>query len=308
MRAGTVEGRVSSRERGSGTERLLRRQAGVISRAQAVDAGLSPDAVDRRLAARRWLPVHPRVYRDRAHPPSDAARVWAAVLWAGEGAVLSGVAAEWWHRPVGALTGPVTVTVPRRRSPRPRPDVEVRRRDLPAADRMSLRGLAVTAPALTALEAAVESGVSGARFHDRAVRAGLDVDEVSRAYSRGLGCAGSASMRTLLVGAAERSDSVARRLLVRRLRTARLVGWRTAHPVPGLGPAVAFPQVRIAIQVEGWAGHLDSDRRGADAWRRSVASRSGWTVLRYSWQDLTSRPAVVVAEIGDAVATVRRAC
>lgn len=39
--------------------RLFAAQDGLVTRAQALAHGLSTDQVDRRLAARRWIPVHP---------------------------------------------------------------------------------------------------------------------------------------------------------------------------------------------------------------------------------------------------------
>ena len=109
---------------------VLARQAGVVSREQAVAAGMTPDAVDHRLRTRRWRPLHPRVYLAAGHRLDDEVTVRAAVLWAGAGAVLSGVAAAWWHGMVDGAPATVGVTVSRRRCPRPRPGVRVRRRDL----------------------------------------------------------------------------------------------------------------------------------------------------------------------------------
>jgi hypothetical protein len=85
---------------------LVARQAGVISRDQAVAAGLSRDAVDHRLRLRRWRPLHPRVYLVGGHRYDEEVKVRAAALWAGEGAALSGVAAAWWH--AGASSRPRT--------------------------------------------------------------------------------------------------------------------------------------------------------------------------------------------------------
>ena len=114
-------------------ERVLRRQAGVVSRAQARSAGTTAQQIDRLVARRRWVPVHPRVYLAATHGFTAEARVRAAVLWAGDGAVLGGLAAVWWHGLLPVLTATVTVTVPRR-CPDPRPGVAVRRRVLRAAD------------------------------------------------------------------------------------------------------------------------------------------------------------------------------
>ena len=74
---------------------------------------MSRDAVDHRLRTRRWRPLHPRVYLVDGHRYDDEARVRAAVLWAGAGAVLCGAAAAWWHGMVDEAPATVGVTVPR---------------------------------------------------------------------------------------------------------------------------------------------------------------------------------------------------
>ncbi|MFR9801740.1 hypothetical protein ACL02T_05460 [Pseudonocardia sp. RS010] len=286
---------------------LLRRQAGVISRAQARAAGLSADAIDRKLAGRHWVPLHPRVYLDRSHRPTDEARVRAAVLWAGDGAVLSGLAAAWWHGVAPALAGEIAVTVPRRRSPRNRPGVTVRRRDLTDDDRASRHGVPVTAPPLAVLEAVVELGGAGGPFLDRALQSHVAFAEVARAHARNPGAAGATAARAALTASAERAAPAAARLLVGRLREARMIGWRTEHPAAGVVLPVAFPQARVAVEAEGWARPLGAEARRGVLWRRGVLSRAGWTVLTCRWHDLATRPAVVLAEIGRAVALSRRA-
>lgn len=135
-------------------EPLLARQAGVISREQAMRAGLDAATVDRLVRTRRWQPLHPRVYLVRGYPAGDEALARAAVLWAGEGAVLSGAAAAWWHGLLAEAPRTLVVTASARRPARP--GVVVRCRPLDAADRTERRGIPVTAVALTALEAAAE--------------------------------------------------------------------------------------------------------------------------------------------------------
>ena len=76
-------------------ECYLRRQAGVISRAQAAAAGWSRYALHRRVATGRWEPLHPGVYLSEGHPYTDEVRVRAAVLWAGPDAVAQGATAAW---------------------------------------------------------------------------------------------------------------------------------------------------------------------------------------------------------------------
>lgn len=276
-------------------EELLRRQAGVITREQALACGITRGTVDRRLATRRWVPVHPQVYRDAHHPPSEAARMWAAVSWVGAGAVLSGLAAAWWH---GLAPPPATVavTVPRRRAVRGRADITVRRRDVHPADRVRLRGLAVTAPALSVLEGAVELGAAGGPFLDRTLRAGADFGALAAAASRSTGGRDAVGGQALLLGAADRAVAAARARLVAYLRAERIGGWRRDHPAAGLVVGVAFPQLRVALVGADPAVALDEERRVREAWRDRVLAREGWRVVRYGVADPAEE--VVAAVVG----------
>jgi hypothetical protein len=140
---------------------LLRRQAGVVSRAQALAAGYAPHEVDRWVARRRVSPLHPRVYLAAGHTLTDEARVRAALLWAGDGAVVGGLAAAWWHGLLPRAPATVGVTMPRR-CPAPRQGVRTRRLLRAPTEVVTLCGVAVPVRPLAVLEAAVEAGSSGA--------------------------------------------------------------------------------------------------------------------------------------------------
>ncbi len=298
---GTV-GRFGASVAGMSLDALLARQAGVISRDQAIGSGLSRDAVDHRLRLRRWRPLHPQVYLVGGHRYDDEVQVRAAVLWAGEGAVLSGVAAAWWHGLAERAPTTVGVTVARRRHPRSRSGVSVRRRELAADDLVERDGMVVTAPPLTVLEAAVELGDSGGLLLDRALQRSVRFPAVYAAYCRNLGSHGSASAGRMLVAAADRSTSAAERLLARLLRESGAAGWHRGFPTAGYVIDIAFPAARVAIEVDGWAWHQDAARAQADKRRQNVLVRHGWTILRYTWHDLTTRPRSVLAEIASEVA------
>lgn len=64
----------------------------IITRAGALDRGMSRHAVDHRLASGRWRRVLPRTYLT-ADAFTEADRVTAALAFAGQGALLSGAAA-----------------------------------------------------------------------------------------------------------------------------------------------------------------------------------------------------------------------
>lgn len=73
-------------------ERLVARQAGMVSLAQAVAAGMSPDTVQRRAQRGRWSRLHPGVYLLGGHRLTPEARIRAAWLWGGPLSVITGPA------------------------------------------------------------------------------------------------------------------------------------------------------------------------------------------------------------------------
>lgn len=60
--------------------RLQRRQAGVVSRGQALALGVDAVFVERMLRRREWVRVHDGVYVDHTGPLSQRQREWAALL------------------------------------------------------------------------------------------------------------------------------------------------------------------------------------------------------------------------------------
>ena len=174
---------------------VLDRQAGVVGRAQALAAGFGPREVDRLLARRLWRPVHPRVYLAAGRPLTDEARVRAAALWAGDGAVVVGAAALWWHGLTARAPDTVGVAVPRR-CPAARPGVLARRHLLAAGDVVTLRGLAVPVRPLALLDAAVEAGAGGAALLRRVMGgdAGLTEHELRAVAARTAGTATAARL------------------------------------------------------------------------------------------------------------------
>ena len=96
---------------------LVARQCGVITRRQALATGLPASTVDSWVQRGRWIRLGHGVYATSGGPSSREALLWAALLRAGPGAVLSHeTAAEL----CGLVPGPalaIHVTVPARRNP-----------------------------------------------------------------------------------------------------------------------------------------------------------------------------------------------
>src|SRR5690349_12489941 len=83
-----VVGRTSS-DNEMRARKLAESQHGVVSRAQAMDLGVSESAIARRLRDGLWARVLPGVFRITGAPIPDPQLPMAATLWAGEGSVVS---------------------------------------------------------------------------------------------------------------------------------------------------------------------------------------------------------------------------
>lgn len=110
-------------------DRHLRRQAGVVSRAQVLATGRSRKWIECRVRSARWAQVHPGVYVTHDGPVGWRTRAWAAVLYAGPGAALAGASAAYELRMTRRVPAVVEVAVPAGRRVRDQPGVRVRRRD-----------------------------------------------------------------------------------------------------------------------------------------------------------------------------------
>lgn len=114
---------------------VLSDQLFLVTRAQLLEHGVTPDAI-RWASGRTWRVVLPGVIATFTGSLSPRQEVFAAALWAGDGAVLTGVAATRWHsllpltrwRPfwfltdtsrAGRATKGARVTRTRRQEPRP---------------------------------------------------------------------------------------------------------------------------------------------------------------------------------------------
>ena len=76
-----------------------------------------------------------------------------------------------------------------------------------------------------------------------------------------------------------------------------MTDWQLHYRVNGYELDVAFPIRRVAVEVDGWAWHQDRKAFQNDRQRQNCLVLAGWTLLRFTWYDLTYRPAQVIAEI-----------
>jgi very-short-patch-repair endonuclease len=157
---------------------------------------------------------------------------------------------------------------------------------------------------LTALETAVAMR-DGSAFLDRALQKHVPFQDAYRAYCRNMGARGFARVAALLTAAADRADSAAERILIDLLRAAGITGWQPGLPFHQWKIDIAFPGARLAIEIDGWAWHTDVERFRTDRHKGNALVKAGWTVLRFTWHDLTNRPDYVLAQIQAALRAAR---
>jgi very-short-patch-repair endonuclease len=277
-------------------DEYLRKQDGVITLAQAKRAGLSQDAIDRRVKSGAWLRCSRGVYFVDDRPFTDEARVRAGVWSYGQDAVASGLAAAWWQGLTRFPPEIVEVTVRRGAHLQHNYGTRLRRRDLVPKDIVERKGLLVTALPLTVVEAAARRD-GGAKLMDSALQRHVELPQLWKAHLRNKGRHGSPAARRLLRAAADGARSEAERLLIKLLRDNNITGWKANYPLAGYKIDVAFPDEKVAIETDGWAFHSDQEDFQKDRERQNKIALLGWKVLRFTWLDLTEYPRRVLAEI-----------
>ncbi len=228
----------------------------------------------------------------------------AAVLACGDGAALSHAAAAalWRIRPPG--DGPVDVTVPTLSGRSRRAGIIVHRSGtLVAADTERRQGIAVTAPARTIADLA-RSGLTGRpleRAVDEAERLRICDDQALRAaLARCPSGAGCAALRRLLeqhaIGSTLTRSELEERFLA-LMRDRGLPAPLVNVGVLGLTVDFLWPRADLIAELDGRAGH--DTRRGFqdDRDRDSLLAAHGYRTLRFTWWDVSRRPAIVADRV-----------
>lgn len=278
----------------------------MITGAQARAAGMSQDMIERRVRSGVWSRSARGVFFVADRPFTDAARARVAVWSYGQHATASGLAAAWWLELTRFAPDVIEVTIPRDANQPRRRGIRVRRRDLPAADVVEVRGLRVTSLPLTTLEASIQRD-GGPKLFDSALQRRVDLRALWAAQLRNKGRHGSPAARRLLHAAADGTRSEAERILARLLRKSDITGWTSNHPIGGYKVDFVFRGPRIVLEVDGMAFHSDADDFHNDRTRQNAITLAGFTVLRFTWVDLTMYPERVIAVIRRALAQ-RSAC
>jgi very-short-patch-repair endonuclease len=284
---------------------FLARQQGVISRAQAVSSGMPGHQIDGRLRSGRWQQLHLGVYAAFTGPAPREAVLWAAVLRAGPGAVLSHQSAAELYDIVGPA-GAIHVSIPAEQRLSRVPGLVVHR-----SSRLNLTRNPALLPPRTRIDDTILDLVeSAATFDDafawlcRAVAQQLTTATRLRAAMEARPkVRWRASLRVALADLRSGARSVLEFRYIRDVerahglpqarRQARLVTASRACYLDNL-----YEEAAVAVELDGQAAHPVEDR-WRDIQRDNRNASSGLLTLRYSWADITLRPCQVAQQIAD---------
>ena len=175
-------------------EALVVRQRGVVSRQQLRDLGLSDTMIARWLRTRRLHRLHRQVFAIGHTALSIEARLWAALLYAGTGAVLSHTTAAWIWSLIDTEPTCIHLSVCGRRSSLP----DVRIHHTRRVEAVEHRGFRVTPVSRTLLDLA--SSVTLRQLRRALAEADygglLDLGEIGSVLGKGR--RGSRSLRAAL--------------------------------------------------------------------------------------------------------------
>jgi ABC-2 type transport system ATP-binding protein len=271
---------------------VIRIQRGVFSRDQAIRAGLTPDMIRSRVRRGAWRRLRPGVYTVLTGQPARSARLWAAVLAAGAGAVLSHETAAELHGFAGKLLdNAIHVSIPgqRRIAAIPGVRIHISARALAAAQARSC-------PPRTTVEETVLDLVDASVSLDdvygwisRAIVSQLtDQARLLAVAERRHKLRWRADLAELIQAAAEGNESVLEFRYERDVERAHGLP-RSDRQVPFTGPGGrrgrrdrVYKRFGLVVELDGKAAHPE-ETQWRDKARDNAAAVDGQQTMRYDW-------------------------
>jgi very-short-patch-repair endonuclease len=281
-------------------EELAATRSGILTRKQALVAGLTDEAIEAQVSAARWQRVYPGVLATFSGPLSREAQLWAAVLSVGTGAVLSHETAAELLGLIDGSSEVVHVTVPVSRNVRPRPGIVLHR----SRNVERLRH-PVLEPPRTRLEETVIDLTQTSPDLDAAIGWLVKAVASRRTTAARLLAAVTARHRVrwrrdLISGLSDVAEGCHSMLELRYARRVerghRLPRGDRQHKRDRWYDDVAYTGFGVLVELDGRAAHA-GEGVFRDHRRDNAAVISGAKVLRYGLADVTRRPCAVAAEV-----------
>ena len=289
---------------------LVRLQAGVVTRQQAIDSGLSVGAINSKVRFSRWRSIYRGVYATFTGPIAREAQLWAAVLYAGKGAQLSHETAAELNRLSDRQSSPIHVSIPVARRVRPVKGIVIHRSGHIDAGARFPRGVLPH----TLVEDTLIDLVNAAKTLDDVIA------WVTSAFGRRLTAEGPLR-RTLSsrhkLRWRDRLDEIISAAAggahsVLEFRYDRDV--ERAHRLPEASRQVPFTkpdggrgfrdryyaEYGLVVELDGKQAHPE-DQRGRDRRRDNNAIADGGSTLRYDWDEVTRHACATAAQVAESL-------
>lgn len=295
--------------------------AGIFTREQAMALGLTQHQFRRGVTQRNWTRYF-GCWILAGSPDTEAARLWCALLRSGSWAAITGPTALRIHgldaRPgtqrqsrFGLDADAVYLTVPTGFHSRIPGVVYLREVRFPTT--VKAVGNLPVVPADRAVVDTIRllGWQRSKQVMYRALQRGwVTPTTLANATVELKGCRGNPELRRAAAAANSGSHAESERVAQRILRLAG-VGTLTAnfevHDKFGLIGFIdiALVKEKVAVEIDGRAWHSDAHRFQHDRTRQNRLVNAGWTVLRFTWDDLNDRPEYVVQAVRTAAASSR---
>jgi hypothetical protein len=273
------------------------RAHGVVSHAELRAVGLSADEIRTRRESGSLIVEFRGVYRVGHRAPSVEARYMAAVKASGEGAVLSGLAAAWlWGLIKRAAPPPETTARTERRV---RGVTARRRRILDSRDATVHRSIPITTVPVTLirLPSLLSFDDLTRAVHEADVRHGTRPEHIEAALERHPTAKGRATLLAIAKGDAPTILSKLEKLFLGLVRSHGLPLPQTNRPQGAHYVDCRWPRHELTVELDSYRFHRTRRAWEQDRERERAARRRGDEFRRYTWTDVTERPAATVAEL-----------
>jgi very-short-patch-repair endonuclease len=205
------------------------------------------------------------------------------------------------HGLIDVARSDIDVTVAHRQA-RSRSGIHIHRtRSLPPHDIRQHQRLPITAPLRTILDlAATESRREVERaLNEAQVQRMVTLSQLARRLDGERGRRGVALLRTIVQAqrqpAITRSD--AEKLFLALVEKAGLPAPRTDYPIGPYRVDFAWPERRLAAELDSIAFHATQPRFVGDRRRWAEIDARGWRIFRFTWWDVTDQPEALLVRL-----------
>ncbi|GAB3914854.1 hypothetical protein GCM10011575_40660 [Microlunatus endophyticus] len=274
-------------------EQLLRDNGGYLRRRDCPDR--LRYRLDRLQASGQLVNLLPGFLTTPEGADSWAIRLRIGSSWAGPNSVVTRYSAArltFWR-----TCENTTISFTVRNPPRPQSGWPVVNSTVPPELTWLRSGLRMSNPAYTAVELAADD--DGPAVIDRALRSRqATLSAMTAALAAMRGRRGNGTRLQILQDSRDQPWSELERLGHRLLRQKRITGWRTNVWVDTRGGGyfadVLFRRARLIVEFDGWEFHSDREAFENDRRRRNELVLAGYTVLNFTWRQVSDDPEWVI--------------